>query len=346
MDTITARPGLLKQANLTLIRKAVKNQGTATRAQIAQETGISVTTVRSLLAEMMRSGEIESAGCGASSGGRKAERYRLRPDRYHGAAFCIADGGVHCLVVNVCGEIVRSAPLAVQDGNFEAAITAFLDGLVGELDIRAIGVGVPGIVEGGGYWRQDVRSGELVKAELGSALARRYGLPVILENDLNATAIGFGRCYGHEFPEEDPADANMVYLYFERGCVSAGLIAGGQVVRGHRNFAGELGLVPLAGEKNLDGCLDEAADGGRYTDLVIQALAWLCGILNPQYIALGGPAFHREFLGPIGDGLTALLPTQMCAELLYAPDMQHDYHEGMAYLTAGKMFTDIQFIQE
>ena len=91
MDTLTARPRLLKQANLSLIRRVIKNRGTATRAEIAGETQISSTTVRSLLAEMLENGEIESIGHDESSGGRKAERYFLyrggRPadERLHGA---------------------------------------------------------------------------------------------------------------------------------------------------------------------------------------------------------------------------------------------------------------------
>lgn len=89
MDTLTARPRVLKQANLSLIRKVLKAKGTATRAEIAYETKISSTTVRSLLSEMMQNGEIESVGYDESSGGRKAERYGFRPNRYYGAAFCI-----------------------------------------------------------------------------------------------------------------------------------------------------------------------------------------------------------------------------------------------------------------
>lgn len=85
MDTITARPRLLKQANLSLIRKVIKSKGTATRAEIAAETKISSTTVRSLLAEMMENGEIQGIGHDESSGGRKAERYGFKPDQYYGA---------------------------------------------------------------------------------------------------------------------------------------------------------------------------------------------------------------------------------------------------------------------
>lgn len=71
MDTLNGRPKLLKQANLSLIRKVITAEGTATRAEIARKTNISSTTVRSLLAEMLENGEIESLGFDESSGGGK-----------------------------------------------------------------------------------------------------------------------------------------------------------------------------------------------------------------------------------------------------------------------------------
>ncbi len=343
MEPLRATPGLLKQANLTRLRRELKNRGTATRAELAEATGISTTTVRALLEELLAAGEIERAGCGASSGGRRAGRYRLVPGCYYGAAVCITGEEAHALVVDVGGVIVETVPLALPQDDYSRAIVPFLDELSARRPLRAIGVGVPGAADGGGFWRGEA-SGALRRVPLGEELARRYGVPVVLENDVNATAIGFGRCYEAEFPAEDPEDTNMAYVYFKDTCVSAGLLAGGRVIRGHSRFAGELGLVPH-GEGTVDEWLAAAADAHTYTARVVEMLSWLCGLLNPQYIALGGPAFRRECLGPIGDGLTALLPHPLAPELLDAGDMWHDYHSGMAFLTAERMFSEVQLVQ-
>ena len=40
-----------------------------------RDRGISVTTVRALLEEMLRDGEVECTGLSASSGGRRAAQY-------------------------------------------------------------------------------------------------------------------------------------------------------------------------------------------------------------------------------------------------------------------------------
>lgn len=346
MDTLTARPRLLKQANLSQIRRVIKRRGTSTRAEIAGETQISSTTVRSLLAEMMENGEIKSIGHDKSSGGRKAERYSFKPDKYYGAAICISGSDMHGLLVGICGEILETVRLEFTGSDYEPAICAFLDELMARKDIKSIGIGVPGIVEGGAFWQGTGGSDELCRYDLGDRLSERYHIPVVMENDLNATAIGFGRCYAKEFPRESPERANMAYLHLEKTCVSAGFIVGGRIVRGFRNFAGELGLIPMEDGRILDEWLMSALDDKDYTDLMIRIISWICGILNPQYVVLGGPDLRTDCIGPISDGFSALLPKHMTAEILYSADMWHDYHDGMASLTAGKIFDDVQFIKE
>lgn len=346
MDALTGRPQILKQANLSLIRKVIRSKENATRAEIAEETGISSTTVRSLLTEMMENGELESVGYDESSGGRKAERYRFRPERYHAAVFCMTDDEAHFLLVNTCGEIVKERPMEIVENDFLGAVVSCLDGVGKEYELKAMGLGVPGVVEGLNYWKKTLKDETLRRIDIGEVIARRYGLPVVMENDLKATTIGFGRCYQSSYPKENPENTNMAYVHFRGSCISAGFLADGRILRGHNNFAGELGLLPAPDGRVLDECLAEAMGELEYINLVAHTLGWICAILDPQYIALGGPDFPRECLGPIGTALSSLLPHSMIPEILYAPDMWHDYHTGMAYLTVAKMFDEVQLVKE
>lgn len=344
MDTLTARPRVLKQANLAMIRRALKARGTATRAEIVQDTKISQTTVRSLLTEMLQNGEIMGIGQDASSGGRKAERYKFLPERYHSAAFCITDNRMHRLLVDGCGEIAEVTCLSVKEEGFVEALLSSLDEMAAQQEIRSVGIGVPGIVDGQSFWRKNEK-GVMVRTDLGKLLREKYGVPVVLENDINATAIGFGRCYEKKYPREKAEHVNMAYLYFEKGCVSAGLLSGGRVIRGRHNFAGELGLIPMEDERMLDEWLAEERDDVSYVNLIARVVGWICGILNPEYVALGGPDLRVSCVGPIDDRIMSLLPRDMSTQIVYAKDVWGDYHEGMAYLTAAKMFDEVQLIR-
>ena len=192
MENSHASPGLLKQANSSALHRVLREKGAATRAQLAAAAGVSVTTVRALLEEMLRDGEVECTGLSASSGGRRAAQYSLRRDKYYGAAVCITDGQAQGLLVDVHGEIVRAVPLKAGADGLRTPVLAFLDGLFAQRDIRSIGLGLPGVVREGCFWHAD-KEGGLHSVAVEPALSRRYGVPVVLENDVNAAAIGFAR---------------------------------------------------------------------------------------------------------------------------------------------------------
>jgi len=106
--------------------------------------------------------------------------------------------------------------------------------------IGGIGLGIPGPV--------DVASGrvgdpahhvpELVGRALGPELAARFGVPVFLDNDVNALALAEWR-WGH-----GRGARSMVALALGTG-IGAGIILDGRLVRGAIGFGGELGHVPV-----------------------------------------------------------------------------------------------------
>ncbi|MFF2307480.1 ROK family protein [Streptomyces sp. NPDC058128] len=90
----------------------------------------------------------------------------------------------------------------------------------GPLDHRA---GVPGRVTGFPEWE-----GHPVREEL----ARRLGLPVVLDKDTNAAALGLA--------VRPAAPGSFAYVHLGTG-LGAGLVLGGAPLRGDRTGAGELG---------------------------------------------------------------------------------------------------------
>ena len=121
-----------------------------------------------------------------------------------------------------------------------------------------VGVGVPGLVDSErGMLRHAVNLG--VNGDdlpLRDLLAERLGVPVVVENDVNAAALA--AC---ALVEAD----DVVYLSVGTG-LAAGLVVDGRLRRGEHGAAGEIGHLPVdpAGEAcgcGQTGCLETIASG-------------------------------------------------------------------------------------
>ena len=123
----------------------------------------------------------------------------------------------------------------------------------------SIGIGIPGAVDNGtGRVSHAVNLG-LAGLDLGAELSARLGRPVRIDNDVNAAALG-----AFHLLEKDPAHS-MAFLNLGTG-LAAGLVLGGQLWRGSRGTAGEIGHIPVdpAGPEcpcGQRGCLEMVASG-------------------------------------------------------------------------------------
>lgn len=123
----------------------------------------------------------------------------------------------------------------------------------------SIGIGIPGAVDNGtGRVSHAVNLG-LDGLELGTKLAARLGVPVRIDNDVNAAALG-----AFALLEKGPTHS-MAYLNLGTG-LAAGLVLGGKLWRGAQGAAGEIGHIPVdpsgpvcrCGQR---GCLEMVASG-------------------------------------------------------------------------------------
>ncbi|MFF0274748.1 ROK family protein [Streptomyces sp. NPDC004330] len=121
-------------------------------------------------------------------------------------------------------------------GSLPAPVLGVGVAMPGPLDHRA---GVPGRVTGFPEW-----DGHPVREEL----ARRIGLPVVLDKDTNAAALGLA--------VRPAAPSSFAYVHLGTG-LGAGLVLGGAPLRGDRTGAGELGHQTVQLDGPVCGC------GGR-----------------------------------------------------------------------------------
>jgi len=159
------------------------------------------------------------------------------------------------VVVADDGGVVESVRLPTGFGA-EAVIASTLAS-VAELADRAgfaldgigtIGVGIPGAVDSATGRVSHALNLGLEQLELGAELGARLGTLVRVENDVNAAALGAFHLL------DQPALGSMAYLNLGTG-LAAGLVLRGELWRGARGGAGEIGhiLIDPSGPLDLDG---------------------------------------------------------------------------------------------
>lgn len=105
--------------------------------------------------------------------------------------------------------------------------------------ISGVGIGVPGLVDskkGIIYYLVNVKGWKNVR--LKSILEKRLGLPVMIDNDVNAMTLGEFRFGAGKLAK------NLVCLTLGTG-VGGGLIIEGRLYRGSSMVAGEIGHIPI-----------------------------------------------------------------------------------------------------
>jgi glucokinase len=191
----------------------------------------------------------------------------------------IGGSKIAVLVVDAAGTLraARHVPAASSEPDRAIAqIAAVIGDAVGEAgatmaDVAAVGLGVPGRVDGA--------SGDVTFAvnlgwqhlPLGRRLEAVLGVPCIVENDVRAAAVGL-----HRARTFGPTD-DLIYLGIGTG-ISAGVILDGRLHRGVRGLAGEIGHVVLDPEGaacacGLRGCFETIAAGAGIARAARDAIA-------------------------------------------------------------------------
>jgi predicted NBD/HSP70 family sugar kinase len=246
----------LRGANRLRVIEAVQHRGGASRVELVAATGLSRSTVSSvvgeLLAEQVLAEQVlaerpdRPGGHAPGGAGRPAALLTLNPALGALLGVHLRHDGARVAVADLAGTLLAEALDELDvDHHAQQAIgrvATQVSGLLDQAGVAArplLGAGVavsaPVSTSAAGPDLLQAWRGIDVASELGSAL----GVPVYLGNDANLGAIAewtFGAGRGSE---------NLVYVMMADG-VGAGLILGGQLYQGSHGAAGELGHVVVS----------------------------------------------------------------------------------------------------
>ena len=158
---------------------------------------------------------------------------------YLGVELCA--GSARAALVTADGRVVATRESALASVDLGAQVARLVAELrdVSPAPARAVGVGVPGLVNpqtGRVVISSDLPS--VVREDLREALGQATGLPVALDNDANAGAMGeYAAGAGR-------GSRNMFYVTIGTG-IGGALILDGRLWRGASGFAGEFGHITI-----------------------------------------------------------------------------------------------------
>lgn len=258
---------LLKELNRSLVLDALRQQGSLSRSELAGLTGLTAATISNIVEELIADGYVKSEGQGESQGGRKPTLLSLVAGARQVVAVDVAVDRVTVALTDLLARPLAVEVLPSPTGKMPLAVVEEVAATVNQLVERrrrppVLGVGVafpgPTDVEGGiALTAPNLPGWDHVP--LGDLLAERVKLPVHVENDANAAALG-ERSYGAA-----RGVRHLIFLLLDLG-IGGGFLFGGEIYRGFQGAAGEVGhmIIDINGRRcgcGSTGCLETVASG-------------------------------------------------------------------------------------
>lgn len=250
----------MKSHNLRAVLGHLLRDGLVSRAELAQRTALSNTAISNLVADLLDQGVLSEDTPARAPGngnghaadpprglGRPRTGLRLVPSARHAVGVHIGIGILRAAVVDLHGQIVHNRITTFDTGAPAERVLGRIARLV-ERTIRdsevvpssviGLGIGASGLVD-------PVTGTNVFAPNLGwrdvriqTWMARRLNLPVVVDNNVRAMALGesmFGAGRGAE---------TLAFVYGRVG-VGAGFVVNGQLFRGSGAGAGEIGHMML-----------------------------------------------------------------------------------------------------
>lgn len=268
----------MKSLNKSAILNVIRLQGPISRAEIAKLTGLTPPTVTNLVGELILANLVAESDLGESTGGRKPILLRINTDAFYVVGVFAGSKRVKAVTATLDGQVLRHVerkyPATPTPEQFLITVADAVEQVMNETNPRkeglGIGVGMHGLVdpqEGISIFAPHLN---LRNVPVKAYLEQRFNLPVELENDVRALAMGeswFGLGQGL---------ADFVCVYVGTG-VGAGIILDHRPYRGVSFTAGEIGhtTIDINGPKcscGNYGCLETMAGGQALVRRAQQAI--------------------------------------------------------------------------
>jgi glucokinase-like ROK family protein len=223
-------------------------------ADLSDKIHKSLPVTTKMLGKLIEEGWVAETGFAASTGGRRAVMYSLKPDVLYLVAVAMDQLITRIAILNMHNNQVRATEVfelpLTKNPQALATLTEKIDEVIkrsgiSKNNIAGVGIGMPGFVDaikGINYTFLESEQGSLTQY-----ISSKIKLPVFIDNDSRLIALAelmFGSARGKK---------NAMVINVGWG-VGLGMILNGELFRGHNGFAGEFSHIPLFLNNKLCSC--------------------------------------------------------------------------------------------
>ncbi|MBU6394129.1 MAG: ROK family transcriptional regulator [Sphingomonadales bacterium] len=293
--------------NTRMVLRAIRAQGTLTKAELARQTGLAHPTVTNITRRLMERGLLRTAGMQRGGRGQPATRLVINAEGAHAVGLNVDRDHITMVLADFAGTVKARLDSEVAFALPEQVRSFYrrnLDKLLAMAGVEAeaitgIGLALP---DGLGVVDLPGMPGDYAQwsaTNLEALFAEPLGKPIFIENDAAAAAIGemqFGR---------GQREHSFFYVLISYG-LGGGLVVGGHYDRGADGRSGEIGFMPVLGE------------GGAPVPL--QSIVSIAG-LNRRLAQAGRPPFAQGEASGADAALQRVLDDwiEECARALVQP---------------------------
>lgn len=236
---------LIREKNMRAIKQMMREKGTAYKAEIAAETGLSVVTVNALVAQLVEAKVLIEGDLMPQTVGRPAIAYHFNEEQQYFLLLSIQEKltpnyrqlMIHGQIVNLAGDIKYTQTTEFSEVTMPFFLACVQPFLSAGFEIAKIGVSIPGKI----YQGVILSSWEnlLNQWHLQDALSAFASVPVVIQNDAHLVTIGY------TVREKRSKEETIVGIFYpENSMPGITIYAKGTLIEGNMNLAGEAKFLP------------------------------------------------------------------------------------------------------
>ena len=294
--------GVRKKNVMKIIQSLVK-QGGCTKNELVFYTGLSLSTIDSLLEEMLKSNRVIKAGYRESTGGRPSMSYKVNGE--FSQTLCIY-AYKHDKTITVIGRLYNLYSEMLEEKRRDIpkldcdVLCSFIDEMLNE-QVHTICLSLP---------------------DCDIDIKHRYKQRIFVKNDVYMGVIG-------AYIKHMQYDS--IVLLDSKVNSRLGIVVHGHLVEGKSSIAGQIRYMPLIENKN------RRSMKGRSQLLVIE-LQNIIGMLNPEAIVICAQGIDQHY---VEEELLKIFKMNDMPHLIYIDDFIDEVMLGMESISKDSLFDNL-----